>query len=316
MNDQTSSVTRPATSMTRRQFLSTMTTMTTLSGAAVAASAETPDTTASLKNHRDQVGVTTSSFSGHLVARPGATQFSLTELPGLMRDELDMQIIDLNTTSLGTSSPAWLDKVKASVDLAGCVIINLKMNQRGLDMNSPDRNIREKSLQTYKRSIDDASYLGIPWVRPLPLKQTPDMAIHVDSYRELADYGTERNVRLLVENYGWMENDPQSIVKLVHAIGRDVAACPDTGNWSSNQIRFAGLAASFPLAVTCDFKARELSRTGEHLLYDLKRCFMVGQAAGFRGPWCLEHANSNRNTLFLELAMLRDMLRNWIEEAV
>lgn len=316
MNDQTSSVTRPATPMTRRHFLTTTSTMTTLSGAAVAALADTPDTAASLKEYRNQVGVTTSSFSGHLAARPGAQQFSLTELPRLMRDELDMQIIDLNTTSLGTGSPAWLDKVKAAVDQAGCVIINLKMNQRGLDMNSPDRNIRARALQAYKRSIDDASYLDIPWVRPLPLKQTPDMKIHVDSYRELADYGAERSVRLLVENYGWMENDPQSIVKLVRAIGRDVAACPDTGNWSSDEIRFNGLAASFPLAVTCDFKARELGRTGEHSLYDLKRCFQVGHAAGFRGPWCLEHANSNRSTLFRELAMLRDMLRNWINEAV
>ena len=297
--------------ITRRQFLAT-TTAASIAGS-VSRLLAAPPTAAELL--KDQVGVTTSSFSGHLVASPNARQFSLTDLPKLMRDELDMRVIDLNTSSLGASSPAWLDKVKSAVDKAGCIMINLKMNQRGLDMNSPDANVREKALQTYKRSIDDASYLGIRWARPLPLMETPDMKIHVASYRELADYGAARNVQLLVENYAWMESDPQSVAKLIKAIDRDVAACPDTGNWVDNETRYAGLAASFPLAVTCDFKARTLSPTGEHSLYDLKRCFTVGHEAGFRGPWCLEHANPNRDALFRELAMLRDMLRTWMKEA-
>lgn len=270
------------------------------------------DPLATLEN---EVGVTTSSFSRHLVAAPGSRQFSMLDLPTIMRDELDMRVIDLNTSSLGATTGAWLDKVKTAVDKAGCVMINLKMNQKGLDMNSPDSDIRKKALNAYKRSIDAASHLGIPWARPLPLKQKPDMKIHVASYRELADYGAERNVRLLVENYLWMETDPQSVVKLIKAIDRDVAACPDTGNWANNGTRYAGLAASFPLAVTCDFKARTLSETGEHPLYDLKRCFTIGNAAGFRGPWCLEHANPDRDALFRELTMLRDMLHRWMKNA-
>lgn len=294
----------------RRQFLAT-----TAAAAAVCSDSVTfGESEKSNKSLQDQVGVTTSSFSGHLLANPNAKQFSLTDLPGLMRDELDMSIIDLNTSSLGATSPAWLDKVKAAVDKAGCVMINLKMNQRGLDMNSPDANIRNKALQVYKQSIDAASYMGIRWARPLPLKQRPDMKIHVASYRELADYGAERDVQLLVENYAWMEDDPQSVVKLIKAIGRNVAACPDTGNWQDNKIRYAALTATFPLAVTCDFKVRVLSETGEHALYDLKKCFEVGHQAGFKGPWCLEHANRDRDTLFRELTMLRYMLRRWMKE--
>lgn len=314
MQSETNGATRLDPTMTRRRFLKATTACSSFAAAACTKLTDAADAVASLKDCRNEVGVTTSSFSGHLVARPDQTQFSLTDLPRLMRDELDLRIIDLNTTSLGRTSPAWLDRVRESADQAGCVLINLKMNQRGLDMNSPDRNIRERALQTYKRSIDDASRLGIPWVRPLPLKETPDMKIHVDSYRELADYGAERKVRLLVENYGWMEDDPQSISKLVNAIGHDVAACPDTGNWTSDPVRFAGLADSFPLAVTCDFKARALGPSGEHPLYDLKRCFRIGHAAGFQGPWCLEHAHPDRKRLFRELSMLRDMLRNWIRE--
>jgi hypothetical protein len=262
-----------------------------------------------------EVGITTSSLSGHVASRPTKAKFTLLELPRIMRDELDMRVIDLNTATLASEEPAYLDKVRAAADKTGCILTNLKLNQRGLDMNSRDKDVRDKALAIYKKSIDAAARLGLKWARPLPLKPKPDMALHVASYRELADYAAERNIQMLIENYGWMESDPESVPKLVKAIDRNVAVSPDTGNWKDNTVRYQGLAAAFPLAVSCDFKARKLGPNGEHELYDLKRCFEVGWKTGFRGPWCLEHANSNRDDLFRELALLRDMLRGWMKDA-
>ena len=48
--------------------------------------------------------------------------------------------------------------------------------------------------------------------------------------------------------------------KLIKAIGRKVAACPDTGNWRDNSIRYQALAHTFPLAVICDLKARAMDK--------------------------------------------------------
>lgn len=262
-----------------------------------------------------KIGITTSSAGSQLSGKATNGKFTLLELPRIMRDELGMTIIDLNTSSLVSSEPAYLDRVRKAADDAGCVLTNLKMNQQGLDMNSPDSSVREKALTTYKRSIDAASHLGLKWARPLPLKATPDMAIHVASYRELCDYAADKNVEMLVENFGWMQADPDSVVKLIEAIGDNVAACPDTGNWNSDELRYAGLAKTFPIAVTCDFKARALGPNGEHKLYDLKQCFDVGWKAGFRGPWCLEHANTDTKVLLRELGMLGDMLRTWMAAA-
>ena len=253
-----------------------------------------------------------SSFSGHIRNRDVAGKFTLLDVPDIMRTELDMKIMDLNTSSLASMDSKYLEKLRLVADRHGCLLTNLKMNQSGLDMNSPDSNIREKALSIYKKSIDAASLLGLKWARPLPLKPKPEMSLHIDSYRELADYGQKKNVQLLVENYGWMEDDPASVTTLVKKIGHNVAACPDTGNWKTTEIRYAGLQQTFPIAVSCDFKAKALGPNGEHTFYDLQRCFEIGWEAGFRGPWCLEHANADRKTLFRELSMLRDNLRSWI----
>ena len=262
-----------------------------------------------------EVGITTSSLSGHLAAKPAAGQFSLLELPRIMRDELDMRVIDLNTSSLASTEPKYLEQVREAAAKANVVLTNLKLNQRGLDMNSADEAARSKAMDAYKKSIDAAARLGLRWVRPLPLKERPDMQRHVAAYRELAQYGQPHNISLLVENYGWMEDDPASVVQLVKAIGGSAAACPDTGNWANNEVRYAGLKQTFPLAVSCDYKFRELTPDGEHPLYDLQRTWEIGWRAGFRGPWCLEHANRDRATLFKELALVRDQLRSWMKAA-
>lgn len=291
---------------TRRQFLT----------AAAALSATTPWRAVGKPNFplQREVGITTSSLSGHLVAKPKAGQFSLPQLPQILRDELDMRVIDLNTSSLASFEPKYLDRCRAAAAKAGCVFTNLKLNQRGLNMNSADAAVRQKALAEYKRSIDAAARLGCRWVRPLPAGKMPDLKRLVASCRELADYAGERGIQLLIENFGWMQGDADALPRLVKAIGRKTAASPDTGNWNSNEVRYDGLKKAFPLAVTCDFKARALGLKGEHPLYDLKRCFEIGWTAGFRGPWCLEHANKNREKLFKELVLLRDLLRGWIKE--
>ena len=123
---------------------------------------------------KGQIGITTSSVGSQLAGRAIGIKFSLLELPRIMRDELDMRVIDLNTSSLASTKGAYLDQVRAAADKAGCILTNLKLNQRGLDMNSRDRNVRQKAIATYKKSIDVAQRLGLHWARPLPLKKKPD----------------------------------------------------------------------------------------------------------------------------------------------
>ena len=277
-----------------------------------------PPSTHRVPELANTIGIVTASAHAQLTGRSKDRKFTLLEIPRIMRDELDMRVMDLNTTSFpdfATVDRAYLDKLRSAAADANCVLTNLKMNQRGFDMNSRDKAVRQQALAEYKRAIDIASQLGCRWARPLPGKERPDMAIHVASYQELCDYAAGRNVQLLVENFGWMQSDSSSVASLVRSIGHNVAAGVDTGNWDNNELRYDGLEKTFPLAATCDFKARAMGPSGEHPLYDLRRCFDIAWASGFRGPWCLEHANVNTAGLLREFCLLRDMLRQWTAEA-
>lgn len=262
-----------------------------------------------------EVGVTTGSFMKHLTETPQPGKLRLLDLPRVMRDELDMRVIDLMTATLPSLEAAYLDRLRASADAAGCVLSNLKMNQRGLDMGNPDEAVRRKALSEYKLTIDAAARLGVRWVRPLPVNARPDPGVYAASCRELIDHARPHGITLLIENFGWIQTDPDAIPRLIKDVGEGLAAQPDTGNWAGNEVRYTGLAKAFPLAVSCDFKARKLGPGGGHPEYDLKRCFEIGWNAGFRGPWCLEQSHDDLRQLYRDMGWVRDRLRQWMAEA-
>ncbi|MDZ4402397.1 TIM barrel protein [Prosthecobacter sp.] len=260
-----------------------------------------------------ELGITTGSFMRHLseTAQPG--KLHLLDLPRIMRDELGMHVIDLMTATLVSLEPKYLEQLRQAATDAGCVLTNLKMNQKGLDMANADEAVRRQALDTYRKTIDAAALLGVRWVRPLPGPKPPDLKLLAQSYRDLIDYAGEKGTGVLIENFGWMQGDANAIPQVIQAVGSGLKAQPDTGNWT-DAARYDGLAKAFPFAVSCDFKARDLAADGTHAAYDLKRCFDIGWQAGFRGPWCFEHFHNDMAQLFREMGMLRDMLRLWMKQ--
>jgi hypothetical protein len=261
-----------------------------------------------------ELGVTTGSFMKHLSASAQPGKLRLLDLPRYMRDELDMRVIDLMTATLVSLEPKYLEQLRKAAADGGCVLTNLKMNQKGLDLATADEALRRESIAVYRRTIDAAALLGVRWVRPLPGPKAPDLKLLAQSYRELIDYAGAKGMGVLVENFGWMQGDAEAIPRIIRAVGPDLKAQPDTGNWTE-AARYDGLAKAFPFAASCDFKARELAADSTHTAYDLKRCFDLGWQAGFRGPWCFEHFHNDLAQLFREMAQLRDMLRRWMKNS-
>lgn len=260
-----------------------------------------------------KLGIVTASLSRFISKTPKPGSFTLLELPKVLKNELGLEVVDFNSVNLPSFEPGYLEKLRTAVVEAGCVATNLKMNQK-VNMDSADPSEREHALDVYRKSIDAAEILGLHWVRPLPRSERPEMKRHIGAFRELIDYAGQKEVTLLIENFGWMMSDPDSVVTLADQIGKDVAIGLDTGNWDTNEIRYAGLRKTFPRTVTCDFKAKVMGENGEHTAYDLKKCFDLGWGSGFRGPWNFEHGHRDRDRAFREIGMLRDWLTDWISE--
>ena len=259
------------------------------------------------------VGVNTSSLGRQTRATTADQRIDPFDLPRMLRDEIDVRVIDLVHTTLDTREPRVLERFRARAEAAGCVITNLKVNDHHLPFDGDEPVARRRALDEYKHWIDAAAVLGTRWLRPYPAKQPPRWENLVAGYRELAEYARPRGITLLVENYLWLEKQPDAIPRLVEALPGLVAAAPDTGNWPDETSRHRGLALAFPHAVTADFKVRELTADGGHAWYDLQAAFAIGHRVGFRGPWCIEHTHADRATLIRELREIAGRLRAWMK---
>ena len=260
------------------------------------------------------VGITSASLAHQMNADSPGRMIDLWDLPRFMRDELGMKVLDLNTKTLGSREPGHVDRFRQAAADAGCVLTNLKVNDVTLEFEHDDPATRRRALNEYKIWIKTAARLGVRWLRPMPALKTPTFSVLVESYRELADFGGEHGITLLVENYRWIEPDPAAIPRLIEALDRRIAASPDTGNWVP-EVRYDALARAFPYAVTCDFKPRGLLASNEHPAFDLRRCFEIGWRAGFRGPWCIEQLNPDSKAIIRQLNWLKSQLETWIREA-
>ncbi|NNE92805.1 MAG: TIM barrel protein [Verrucomicrobiales bacterium] len=268
---------------------------------------------------RGKMGIVSASLSPHISDKPNENQIRLLDLPAVLKDDLGLEILDFNTANFPSLEPDYIEKLRAAVEKSGCTATNLKLNQK-VDMNSPDTETRAQAMAVYKKSIDAAKLLGCRWVRPLPRAETPDRVRHIDAFNDLIDYAGERGITVLIENFGWMMKDENSVVKLAGEIGADrISVGLDTGNWENNEIRYPALEKTFPLAVTCDFKARELTPNGadfDHSAYDLERCFQIGWDAGFRGPWAFEHGHKDFATAKQHLIWMREQVETWTKRAI
>lgn len=256
-----------------------------------------------------EIGITT----GGLDFQREQNILTALTLPRFVCDQLGMRLIDLNTRWLISYDDAYLQKVVKAASDADCFFSNLKVNHKFGDLNSRDPQERRKSMDHAKRMIETAKTLGARWVR-FPIRSSSDKDEKLDPYRELARYSQQNEIQLLVENSGWMKSDPNSVARLVKLIANNAAPAPDTGNWDDD-VRYAGLAKSFPNAVTCDFKVFDLDKENRHELYDIKRCFDIAWKSGFRGPWAIEHWNDDISAFARETTFLRDQLKRWIADA-
>ena len=290
----------------RREFLCQV-------SSAAAAAITTRVVTGAEKPHRSLSGVigfTTGSLS---YQREKKILTALT-LPKFVRDELGMKLIDFNTRWLTSSDEKYVREVRGVAEEAGCFYTNLKVNHKFGDLYAKDASDRRKAMTSARQLILAARWLGARWIRfPVPRPVAETRTATLSAHRELASIAKDHGVQLLVENNGWMRSEPDSVASLVKIIGSNAAPGPDTGNWNDN-VRYEGIARSFPRAATCDFKVFDLTKDGQHQKYDIKRCFDVAWKAGFRGPWALEHWNENLGEFAREMRFLRDQLSKWIAE--
>ncbi len=218
----------------------------------------------------------------------------LTSFPAMVAERYNVHNVELLGNHFVSVQPAYLNELRKAAEKAGVHIINLPVSPR-TSLYDPDPDKRSTAVADARKWVDTASTLNCPSIRVhvRAVKGTaPDVALGIQSLREVAAYAEQKNVVVNLENDDPKSEEASFIVKLIDGVKSPyLHALPDFCNSmliGPEQYNYDSVQAMFARAYNiCHVKDSEVE-AGKIYRVDVDRTFAIAKAAGYRGYFSME----------------------------
>ena len=246
-------------------------------------------------------------------------QFTKDTFPGVTHMDIFSGLFgDVSDDSMFTgrqfdpsSAPGrkWLETLASRAAAAGTKVQHIS-NNAPTNLADSDAAARKAGVEIGKKWLDAAVILGArsvrmnspqalgPSIRPNAIVDpetrypknneiVPLLHNAIESYKEMADYGGDRGVKVTIENHWGLAADPINIRIILDTVNHPFCeASPDFCNWEHELMLFNGLKALAPYSHT-NVHAKYWDRWGER--NDVQRSVRIMLAGGFKGTFALEY---------------------------
>jgi sugar phosphate isomerase/epimerase len=223
--------------------------------------------------------------------KPG---MQLTEFPAMVREKFNVRNIEPLDSHFRSLDAAYLHELREAVEKAGCHVINIPANVDA-SLYDPDEAKRKVGVGNAKKWVDAAVTLGSPSIR-VHIQGArgvkPDVARAAESLRVIADYGTEKNIVITLENDDPHSEDAFYLVKVIEQVKSPyLRGLPDfcnsmlTGNEKYN---YDCMAAMFRHAYNISHVKDSEMDNGKIFRVDVGKTFAIAKKAGYRGYFSME----------------------------
>ncbi len=246
---------------------------------------------------------------------PGVTKMDL--FSGLFGDVTDISMyvpvtVEYNGRTFQTeefdpssaSGKKWLEKMANKMAATGTYCHHIS-NNAPRDICDLDAAKRRQGIQVAKNWLDGAAMLGAKSMRvnsggpriapevimePHSYPKNDKLAQYltncIESFKEMADYGGKRGVKVTLENHWGLTANPINIRIIVEELNNSYCeASPDFCNWEHEYLLFHGLRALAPYAHT-NVHAKYWNRWKNP---DVQRNVRIMKEANYQGVYALEY---------------------------
>jgi sugar phosphate isomerase/epimerase len=202
------------------------------------------------------------------------------------------------------SGKRWLDKLAKQMAATGTKCQHIS-NNAPRDICELDPEKRKAGIAVAKQWLDGAKIIGAKSMRvnsggpriapssvvtsdyPKADELAKYLANCIESFKEMADYGSKVGVKVTLENHWGLTANPINIRIIVDEVNSPFCeASPDFCNWEHEYLMYNGLKALAPYAHT-NVHAKYWNRWKDN--NDVRRSVKIMNDAGFQGTFALEY---------------------------
>lgn len=224
-----------------------------------------------------------------------AQKLDLLSFPGFLAQEIGITNVEVWAPHFASHELSYVARLREAADRAGCRICNIQLDQLPYDLSEPDVWARAHAIEYVKGWIDRAAILGCTSVRPQTDNGTPGRVFDAKSigfaFHELAEYGRDKGVAVLIENHGGFSQSIAHVVEMAQAA--DVANCKTLADWGNSPARdtagrIADLRPLFSRLGLVSAKGLRFNAAYRHLDYDIGALVDATEQLGYSGLYSIE----------------------------
>ena len=238
---------------------------------------------------------------------PGVTRLDIRS--GLFGDVTDDSMYAQSTFDPSSAAgKKWLERFASKLAATGTRVQHIS-NNAPTNLAEADVALRKAGVEVAKKWLDGAAILGArsmrmnspsalgPGIRPSAVRDqttgypkndalVPYLNSAIESFKEMADHGGERGIKVTIENHWGLAADPANIRIILDAVNHPYCeATPDFCNWEYEHLLFSGLKILAPYAHT-SCHAKYWDRWTNN---DVQRSVRILLASGYKGTFSLEY---------------------------
>ena len=230
------------------------------------------------------------------------------DFPSVAKEKFDIQAVEYVNQFFKDKAKdtSYLDELNKRCNDLGVDQLLIMVDGEG-DLAVNDNKARNEAITNHYKWIEAANYLGCHSIRVnLFGDGTKDeiKTAAVDSLGKLAEYATDYDVNVIVENHGGWSSDADWLVGVMKQVDMDnCGTLPDFGNfciereggarWEAQCIeeydRYDGVQKMMPYAKGVSAKSYAFNEQGQETTIDYKKMLQIVKDAGFNGHIGIEY---------------------------
>jgi sugar phosphate isomerase/epimerase len=236
---------------------------------------------------RKRLSVSTYPFRSFL----GPGRMTLQQFAASIPETFHVTGIEPWSRHFESTDTDYLRQLHESFQSGGVHVVNIPVDVRVHPCSSVVGE-REQTQQTWRRWVDAAVVLRSPSIRVHMPPQDADARCVLETLRDIADYGAQRRIVILLENDDPRTEDAFRIVDVIEKVNSPyLRALPDFANSMQRgdaEYDYRAVAAMFAHAYSISHVKDEEIVQGKVLRVSLARTFAIAKRAGYRGYFSME----------------------------